>query len=233
MLGTCHVVGPSSLQTAIEACVHDLTVGWTWLCHILTTSLVGHLLYYSMLIVCRYMGVVYGIYHHNVVRTSILPGEKQSGKLLDYLSENTVAFSNILYPLHPYIPRFIEGSYAFVTQLLQVKTEYLGLCASVAVCNKTSYVCKNSIFIRNVYCITFENICHNTGINKTFTIFDNHEKGKTWSCRAFIRDLIELRDSVIRNANKYIPISDVKDILDYLCCTKTFISNCTYVIFLY
>ncbi len=77
-----------------------------------------------MLIVCQYTGVVYGIYHHNVVRTSILPGEKPSGKLLDYLSEHIVAFLNILYPLHQYIPRFIEGSHGLVTQLLQVKTEY-------------------------------------------------------------------------------------------------------------
>ncbi len=37
------------------------------------------------------MGVVYGISHHNVVRTSILPGEKQSGKLLDYMPEHIVA----------------------------------------------------------------------------------------------------------------------------------------------
>ncbi len=80
-------------------------------------SLVGQLVYYSMLIVCLYMGVVYVIYHDSGVRTSILPGEKQSGKLLDYLSEHIVAFLNILYPLYPYILRFIEGSYDLVTQL--------------------------------------------------------------------------------------------------------------------
>ncbi len=45
---------------------------------------------------------------------------------------------------------------------------------------------------------------------------DNPENDKRG---AFIRDLIDLRDRMIRNANNDIPISDVKDILDYLCCT--------------
>ena len=120
------MVGPSSLQAATEACVRDFNGGvkmiMPYFNHVSSRTLIVLLVFNAYCMsVC---GDVYGICHHNLVTTSILPGEKQSGKLLDYLSEHIVAFLNILYPLHPYIPRFIEGSYALVTQLLQVKTEF-------------------------------------------------------------------------------------------------------------
>ncbi len=61
---------------------------------------------------------------------------------------------------------------------------WLMAVCSVAVCNKTSYFCKNNInFLRNVYRITFEIICQNTGINKTFAMSDQPREWQTWSLR--------------------------------------------------
>ncbi len=65
-------------------------------------------------------------------------------------------------------------------------------------------------FTRNVYRISFGNVCQNAGINKTFTMSDNPENDKSGG---FIRELIDLI------SNNDIPISDVTDILGYLCCT--------------
>ncbi len=95
---------------------------------------------------------------------------------------------------------FLRFGYSVIAS----ENRILRLCASVAVCNKTSYFCRYINFIRNVYHITFENICHNTGISKTFTMSDSPENDKRGAL--FIRDLIELRDSMIRNANNDIPI---------------------------
>ncbi len=50
------------------------------------------------------------------------------------------------------------------------------------------------------------------GYNKTFTMCYNPQNDKRG---AFIRDLKYLRDSMVRNANNDIPISDVIDILDF------------------
>ncbi len=78
---------------------------------------------------------------------------------------------NLQHPLNNFHPTFIHRRFLrFGYSVISSENRILRLCASIAVCNKNSYFCKNINFIRNVYCITFEHICQNTRINKTFAM---------------------------------------------------------------
>ena len=81
-----------------------------------------------------YIGIVYGICHHDVVSHSIpiLPGEIQLGKLLDYLPEHirVIIFLNILYLLHPFHTQIHRRFLRFAYSVIASENRILTLCAS-------------------------------------------------------------------------------------------------------